>query len=116
MLNDRMGKIYNASGEVAAYVDIACSLHSKDGQLISETVSTSKCMILTEKTRCINCTEYRPTLRSIYKRWLKRQGKSPPQTVNISSHANDRWLKPPVQREKLTLIEKKLHATGKKNS
>jgi len=115
LLNDRMGKLYRASGEVAAYVDNSCSMYADDGQLISVTIRTSNCTILTEKARCINCMDYRPTLRSIYNRWLKRQARSPTQIVNISSHANDRWLKPPEQKEKLALVEKKLHATEKKN-
>ena len=115
LLKDRMGKLFHASGEVAAYVDTSCSMYDHDGYLISETIRTSNCTILTEKGRCINCTDYRPTLRSIYNRWQKRQAVTSTPIVNISSHTNDRWLKPTEQKEKLTLIEKKLHATEKKN-
>jgi len=114
LLNDRMGKLYHASGEVAAYLDNSCSMYADDGQLISEIIRTFNCTILTEKARCINCMDYRPTLRSIYSRWLKQQAMSPTQIVNINSHANDRWLKPPEQKKELALVEKKLQATEKK--
>ncbi|XP_065889859.1 uncharacterized protein [Dysidea avara] len=116
LMNNRMGKLYHASGEVAAYVDHSCRIYGHDGQLVSQTIRTSNCTILTEKARCISCTDYRPTLRSIYNRWLKQQAMSPTQIINISSHTNDRWLKPSEQKEKLTLVGKKLHATQKKNS
>jgi len=49
MLDNKNGKLYNSSGEVAAYVDNTCSFWY-GGEVISKAIRTSNCMILTEKT------------------------------------------------------------------
>jgi len=100
MLQDKNGKLYNSSGGVAAFLDNTCSIFGGYGEVISRTIRTSNCLVLTEKSRCANCMAYRPNLRSIYSRWLKRQAMSPSQVVNTSSHINDRWLTTSEREEK----------------
>jgi len=70
MLQDKNGKLYNSSGGVSAFLDNTCSIFGGNGEIISRTIRTSNCLVLTEKSRCANCMAYRPNLRSIYSRWL----------------------------------------------
>jgi len=109
MVEAKKGKLFSSSGDIAAYIDSNAAVEL-NGQSYGATVRSVKRQILTSGTKCPECVNYRDTIRSIHHRWQKRLNSSPSQLTSTHSHVNDRWLKTPERKEKVSKLRQRVRS------
>ncbi len=98
MVNAHKGKLLARSGEVRAYCESGFPV-SCGGSVVSTTVRTSACPIITPQGRCSLCNDYRKQLRMSHSRWIKKTQDSP------QKFANDRFLTTPQRKKKMKSLQ-----------
>ena len=93
MIVSRKGKLLSPNGEIKAQLDSGFPV-ANGKQTYSKTVRTINCELLVNGEKCINCSKYRCTLRSLHSRYSSAN-------QDASMHTNDRYLKTPQRTEKL---------------
>lgn len=109
MVEAKKGSLKSSTGSVSAYMDSNAAVEL-NGQSHSKTVRSTRCQLLSSASKCPVCVAYRDTIRSTYHRWVKTCRKSPSTSVSASSHKNDRWLKTPEMRKKVTELKKRMRS------
>ena len=107
MIKAKKGKILSVKGDVTSYLDE--NPVEFNGKKYALTIRTANCNIIAAG-RCSACKKYRANLRSIYKQWTKLC------TASASSHCNERYLKTPEKREKISKLRSKVNALDKRIS
>ena len=107
MIKAKKGKILSVKGDVTSYLDE--NPVEFNGKKYALTIRTANCNIIAAG-RCSACKKYRANLRSIYKQWAKLC------TASASSHCNERYLKTPEKREKISKLRSKVNALDKRIS
>lgn len=106
IVKGRKGKITNRNGSVSAILDSSTPCVVQ-GKVLTETVRTENCTVLTSKDRCESCQMYRKNLRAMYAKWLKIN--SPSRRLkrsNENSHTNYRYLNTPEKILRMTNLRK----------
>lgn len=87
---------------------------SLKGKVYSATVRVSSCHLLVCSGKCPTCKAYRPTLRKMHSR-LKTKG-SPTKHVSSSSRTNFRYLKTPLQQQRVAQMRSRIVSAERKVS
>lgn len=98
MSMERKGKFLSTDGRVVAYEDAGFAV-SLNGEVFDRTIRTTDCDVIFHEGKCLSCQSFRPTLRAMHSRWLKRP-RSPKTPQKSTNHC---FLNTP---EKLKRIEK----------
>lgn len=85
-----------------AYIDDGYDVKFK-GKIYTSTVRTTSCTILSHGSRCVLCNQYRPLLRSLHSRWLRKR-------KNPAKQVNNRYLSTPQKEEKLRMLQVRAQA------
>ncbi len=104
MLQDRCrkGVIKCVSGDISATVDDFASV-SLNGEVFTKTVRRATCEMICNVSKCSECKSYRPTLRAMHNRWIKRHRF---ESVDVNKHINDRYLSTPEKKTKMATLRK----------
>ena len=76
MVATKGDNILSPSGGVLAYL-YTTGIFELNREMCCETVRSGKCHHLVKGAKCMECAEYRDSLRANYHNWLKQQTKSP---------------------------------------
>ena len=110
MILAKKGRITSNNGKVVAYVDNA---HVElNGDVYTQTIRTSNCELISHSVKCSSCTKYRPTLRSMYHRWNKRQTQNVGAAASsgeTSKFTNERYMNTPEKRAKIDSLRKRAY-------
>lgn len=98
MSMERKGKFLSTDGRVVAYEDAGFAV-SLNGEVFDRTIRTTDCDVIFHEGKCLSCQSFRPTLRAMHSRWLKKP-RSPKTPQKSTNHC---FLNTP---EKLKRIEK----------
>ena len=71
MSGDRKGKFSSADGSTVAYEDARFSV-TLNGKIFKRTIRTTNYDILVHEKKCCSCHGFRPTLRAMHSRWMKK--------------------------------------------
>ena len=88
-------RFLSPEGELVAFEDGGFMVEL-NGKKYTRTIRTSHCDILIHGEKCESCSQFRPTLRAMHNRWLKK----PQSPRTPKKFANNRYLNTP---DKLTL-------------
>ena len=102
LLHAKKGCIKSADGSTVASID-TCGV-KLNGEIYNQTVRVAKCEILSQGVKCLECKKYRPTLRAINHRHLKKLA-SPKRTERntvVSSKTNFRYLSTPEKSKRFS--------------
>ena len=102
-------KFTSANGKVTAVLDSTSDV-TLNGDTFSNTVRVANCQMLVPSGKCCACVSYRPSLRTMYNRWLKNKKLTPTRRTNSSSRVNIRWLNTPEKRKRIQSIQRRLVA------
>ena len=67
----RKGKFFSVDKIITAYEDANGKIKF-DGEEYDRTIRATGCSILVSSGRCLSCTKFRSSLRSMYSRWQKK--------------------------------------------
>ena len=113
MVATKGGNIFSPSGDLSAYLD-RNGIFQLNGEVYCKTVRSGKCHRLVCGAKCMECANYRDSLRENYHKWLKQQLKSPSAITSTHSHTNERWLTTTQKEEKSLKLKSRLRASNKK--
>ena len=95
MSGDRKGNFSSADGSTVAYEDARFSV-TMNGKIFKRTIRTTNCDILVHEKKCCSCHGFRPTLRAMHSRWMKKS-RSPKTPKKCGNH---RFLNTPQKLKK----------------
>ena len=106
MAHAHKGKFLSKTGGVRACLESGFPL-SCDGNVISTTVRTSGCQMLTSGGRGSACNDYRGQLRMMHSKWTRKSPDSP------QKFTNNRFLNTPQKGKKLKYLQTRTALTEK---
>ena len=92
LANAHNGEFNTLSGDVKVHVE-KWFLLEVDGDVYQETIRTASCSLLVGQGKCISYKAYRPQLRSMHSRFLRK-------TAITAKYANNRYLNTPEKLRK----------------
>ena len=113
MVATKGGNIFSLSGDLSAYLD-RNRIFQLNGKVYCASVRSGKCHRLVHGAKCMECANYRDSLRANYHKWLKQHLKSPSAMTSTHSHTNARWLTTIQKEEKSLKLKSRLRAFNKK--
>ena len=100
LAKEKKGRFLSPQGELVAFEDGGFMVEL-NGKKYTRTIRTSHCDILIHGEKCESCSQFRPTLRAMHSRWLKK-----PQSPRIpKKFANNRYLNTPDKLKKLKSLQ-----------
>ena len=100
MVKDKKQVFSSADGNTVAYADGGFSF-TLNGEIFDCTVRTTGCDILVHEGKCHTCRDYRPTLRAMYSRWLKK----PSSQKTPKKFTNHRFMNTPQKKKKIEKLQ-----------
>ena len=102
LLHAKKGCIKSADGSTVASID-TCGV-KLNGEIYDQTVRVANCEILSQGVKCLECKKYRPTLRAINHRHLKKLAspKRAERNTVVSSKTNFRYLSTPEKTKRFS--------------
>ena len=104
MVAAKKGKIISHNGKFSAYIDNCITV--TNGKILLDTVRTSECELLYASKQCVSCKAYRANLRAMHNKWSKHNLSD---TLDSSSHTNDRYLTSPQKKAKIDALRHRVH-------
>ena len=108
LIESRKGSLLSPNGKEASSILDSSVPVKFDGVVHEKTVRSTTCQMLTTGRRCSECVKYRNVLRKINSRWEKSNNDLEHNASLSSSHANDRYLRSPQKKLKMSAIRKEL--------
>ena len=96
----KKGRFLSPQGELVAYEDGGFTV-DLNGKRYMRTIRTSHCDILIHGEKCESCSQFKPTLRAMHSRWLKK----PQSPRTPKKFANNRYLNTPDKLKKLKSLQ-----------
>lgn len=85
--------------DVTAYEDAKCTI-TIGGQQYDRTIRAIECPIVVTHGRCHYCTKFRPSLRAMHSRWIKKKERR-----SRRKFSNNRYLTTPQKVKKLARLQ-----------
>ena len=104
MVAAKKGKIISHNGKFSAYIDNCITV--TNGKILLHTVRTSECELLCASKQCVSCKAYRANLRAMHNKWSKHNLSD---TLDSSSHTDDRYLTSPQKKAKIDALRYRVH-------
>ena len=100
MAKGKKGKFLSVQGELVAFEDEGFVI-DLNGKKYMRTICTSQCDILIHGRKCEPCSQFRPTLRAMHSRWVKK----PQSPKTPKKYTNNHYLHTPEKLKKLKSVQ-----------
>lgn len=112
-LEAKKGKLLSKDGKnVSAFIDANSVL--VNGRVCTTTIRCSSCELLVNRIKCSQCVAYRSSLRTLHRRWMKKNTTSPSTRTSASSKTNFRYLNTPERQQRFSNLHMRVRADEKK--
>ncbi len=101
----RKGKFLSSQNKTIAFTDAYAPV-DLNGEEFPRTIRSQSCELLVHGSKCEGCSKYRSTLRALHSQWSCQQR-------SLSRHTNDRYLRTPQRKERMSQLRTELKGKAK---